>query len=372
MAPTFDGTTSFKEFLFELYEEGGITSDYSSSDVIQVVCSRLSRDVWQWALQFQEVEYSYQVAFDEDATFEEEKVFIDFFINAFPGPTATTHVREQALSPHLVDEEKTDEEEEEAQIRAICKQLRKQARANRKAERQVEKAKSRAIKRAMKEAIKKVPMPQASSVSCLPDYTPTEASILAGADEDGIVEVENTAVETAVEIVEDIVASSASHFVLPSLSTIGGSMDIDFNIFEINCCVREPASLCFPVLLASSATDIDVSMDANLNTMADDYCVRKPASPCSFVVLTPLATDTTPPSGPAESVISASNIRHLNLATSLPSLYFLSSFGEVRSAWMPDLTTIRGLANRRSGDSHKGRPKVKIKAEALHQGQIFF
>ena len=202
----------------------------------------------------------------------------------------------------------------------------------------MEKVKSRAIKRVMKEVIKKVFMSEVSSVFCLSDPTPiltpskasSEVSILVSADENGIVdEVENTAVET----VENIVAPPVSHFVLPSFS----------------------------------AVDIDVSMDANLNTMKNDYCVREPVSPCFFVVLAFLVTDTSS-SGPVESVISVSDIKALNLTTPL-FYYFFFSFGEVRLAWMFNTTTtIRCLVNRRSRDSHKERPKVKIKAEALHQG----
>lgn len=256
---------------------------------------------------------------NEDVTFENEKIFIEFFINAFL----------DAFSSLDSIEKKTDEEKK-TQIRVICKHFRKQARANKKAKRQVKKIKSRVIKRAMKETIKKVfmskiPVSQASSVSCLPDSTPTltpsealiEASILADADENDIVDkVKNTAVETA----ENIVALSTSYFVLPSLSIIGESMDIDFNIMKIDCCVKESASSCFFVFLTSSVIDIDVSMNPNLNIITDDYCVRKPISSCFFVILTPLVTDITFSSELVESVISALNIMRLDFAAS--SLYY--------------------------------------------------
>lgn len=263
---------------------------------------------------------------DESAIFENEKIFIEFFINVFSDFTAR-HMREQTSSPGAfsslgpVEEKATNKEEEEkAQIQTICKHLRKQAKVNRKTEKLMKKTKSKAIKRVIRKAAKL----QVNSVSCLPDYTPTEASILVDADEDGIVdEVKNV----AVEIAENIVASSTSHFVLFSLSIIGESMNINFNIMEIDCCVRESASPCFFVFLASSTIDIDVSMNANLNIMTDDYCVRKPVSSCYFVILTSLVIDTTSSFGPAENVISISSIMHLNFTAS--SFYYF--FDEVRS-----------------------------------------
>ena len=221
-------------------------------------------------------------------------------------------MKKQIFSFCFVEEEIDENEKKEVQIRIICKHFRKQIKVNKKAKRQMKKVRLRVIKRTMKEIIRKVFMLQiftsqifmfqVNSVFGLSDFTSTlasskafiEVSILA------IIDVKNTAVKT----VEDIVASassSVSHFVLFSLSTVDVAMDIDFNIFDTDVCVRKQISSCFFVIFALSAVIDVIRLDVNFNIIRSDYCVRKQTSSCFFVIVAFSVVDSVSPTVDVDS-----------------------------------------------------------------------
>ena len=86
-----------------------------------------------------------------------------------------------------------------------------------------------------------------------------------------IVEIKNI----VVGIVENIVAFSISHFVLFNFLIIDKSINIDFNIIKIDCCVKKSISLCFFVFLTLLIIDINVNINFNLNIIKNDYCIKK-------------------------------------------------------------------------------------------------
>ena len=125
----FDGSTSFEEFLEQIYFEWGVQWSQWPSFFIQSIYFSFSGGARQWIEQFEDIEQLVQKACDEYATFEDESWFIDWLIDTFPDLRTAAH-EEEAYS--------------------------KQARANKKAEKTARKLARKAHKEAEKQAELKV------------------------------------------------------------------------------------------------------------------------------------------------------------------------------------------------------------------------
>ena len=457
MGPAFDGSISFVGFLQRLLDAGIPVRHTGPNASILRICSCLSGNALRWANESQEIVAIYNEACDSRATKKDHDQFLNSFAAAFPGPKAVRAREEKAkreaeekaarkIARTLAREvfrqaeEEAERQAEEAELRAIARANRK---AERKAQRQAEKAALKAIAKANRKAERQAnreakrvaekeaeiqqletSMLQVNEVSYAPDPTPVsapmEASFQEVSDQEHVVVM---AMETEdLEPIEEVIASGSSTwataeittpaaeedfygreqlpcsmaYLLPSLSAMDTSLDVDFNTFNTeSLAIAMPRRKTFlspfrglalrqslgnwaraskPSKTVVAVRDIEkeaIEKASNIEVYGREQVVSTCSIEKSVVTLDTVVIEAImePMEKPIVKAIEQPVRPCFSASFSYTTPWISAIFLHGMLHGVLQLSTLLLANEKRPFEAkYKGRPKVKIKAAVLHQG----